>query len=311
MSTLKPNDRAESVRRFNRYYSQKIGALNHRLLDSPYSLAEVRVLYELAHATAAAETTAGSLSQELGIDAGYVSRILRRLQQQGLIRRKPSPNDGRQSHLSLTKKGDRAFQTLNALAQHEIESQLAQLPHDDQRQLVESMTTIQRLLERSESKVSYVIRPGRAGDFGWVIYRHGVLYVREYGWNQDFEALVAEIVVKFIRRCDPDRDRCWIAEKDGQNVGSVFLVRRSAMVGQLRLLLVEPSARRLGIGRRLVEQCLQFARQVGYRKVALWTNDVLHAARQLYESFGFQLADQSPHHSFGHDLVEQTWVLNL
>ena len=299
----------EAVRRFNRFYTQQLGVLHEGLLSSPFSLAEVRVLYELAHRES---PTASELATDLALDAGYMSRILRSFKKRGLIARKPSESDGRRSHLSLTKKGQHTFAPLNIRAQEEVGAMLSKLTPADQNRLVEAIHTIERLLgAQPENKVPYIIRPHQPGDMGWIVHRHGALYAQEYGWDEHFEALVAEIVANFIRHYDPKWERCWIAETDREVVGSVFLVKRSKTVGQLRLLLVEPKARGLGIGARLVDECLRFARQVGYRKVTLWTNDVLHAARHIYEKAGFHLVHEAPHHSFGHDLVEQTWELKL
>lgn len=301
--------RIEAVRRFNRFYTKEIGVLRDGLLDSPFSLVEVRVLYELAHRK---DPTASELARDLGLDAGYLSRILRDFKQRGLIARRPSELDGRRSHLSLTKKGQRTFAPLDARAREEVGAVLSKLTAVDQNRLVESLQTIEKLLgSQPGSKVPYIIRSHQHGDMGWVVHRHGALYAQEYGWDEQFEALVAEIVTKFIRNYDPKREHCWIAERDGEIVGSVFLVKRSKTVGQLRLLLVEPQARGLGIGARLVDECLRFARRVRYRKVTLWTNDVLNAARHIYEKAGFQLVHEAAHHSFGHDLVEQTWELKL
>ena len=303
------SERVEAVRRFNRFYTQKIGALREGLLDSPFSLAEVRVLYELCQRK---DPTASELAKDLALDAGYLSRILRSFTKRGLIARRPSVSDNRRTHLSLTKKGQRTFAPLNARSQNDVADVIANLSPTDQSRLIAAMTTIERLLgPKSESKVPYIIRLHQNGDMGWIIHRHGTLYAQEYRWDEQFEGLVAEIVAKFIRSHDPKRERCWIAEKDGEIVGSVFLVQRSKTVGQLRLLLVEPSARGLGIGARLVDECIRFARQAGYRKITLWTNDVLHAARHIYQQAGFQLIHEGPHHSFGHDLVEQTWELVL
>jgi DNA-binding MarR family transcriptional regulator/GNAT superfamily N-acetyltransferase len=299
----------EVVRRFNRFYTQRIGALREGLLDSQFSLAEVRVLYELSQRK---DPTASELAKDLALDAGYLSRILRGFKKQGLIARKTSGSDSRRSHLSLTTKGQRIFAKLNARSQSDVAEALSELPTIDQNRLIGAMQTIEKLLgPKSEGRVPYIIRLHQNGDMGWIIHRHGALYAQEYRWDEQFEGLVAEIVAKFIRHHDPKRERCWIVEKDGENVGSVFLVRRSKTVGQLRLLLVEPSARGLGIGARLVDECVRFARQAGYRKITLWTNDVLHAARHIYQKAGFQLIHEGPHHSFGHDLVEQTWELVL
>ena len=305
--------RVEAVRRFNRFYTQQIGVLNEGLLRSPFSLTEVRVLYELAHRE---QPTAAELGKALGLDAGYLSRILRGFKKEGLIDSEPSEADGRQSLLSLTERGQDAFATLNARSYDEIGAMLGELSAAAQDRLIEAMHTIEGLLgaQPDHAKVDrapYVLRPHQPGDMGWVVHRHGVLYAQEYGWDEQFEALVASIVARFIQHYEPKQERCWIAERDGEIVGSVFLVKRSKTVGQLRLLLVEPSARGLGIGKRLVSECVRFARQVGYRKVTLWTNSVLHAARHIYEEAGFHLVREERHHSFGHDLIAQTWELTL
>ena len=300
-----------AVRRFNRFYTRRIGVLDEGHLHSPFSLAEVRVLYELAHRD---DPTAAELAQELGLDAGYLSRILRRLEERGLIGRTPSVADARQSHLRLTDAGRETFAALNARSSDEIAAMLAALSPAEQRRLVEAMHTIERLLRaRAEARVPYLLRPHQPGDIGWVTHRHGVLYAQEYGWDEHFEALVAEIAARFIQHFDPRRDRCWIAERDGEIVGSVFLVRHPDVEGvaKLRLLLVEPSARGLGIGTRLVDECVRFARRSGYRTITLWTQSVLHAARRIYEQAGFRLVRQEPHRSFGHDLVGETWELEL
>jgi len=300
--------RVASVRRFNRFYTRKIGVLGG-YLGSPFSLTEVRVLYELTHR----ETpTATQLGKELGVDLGYMSRILRSFERRGFIVRHPSPADGRQHLLSLTAQGRRAFAPLDARSREEIGELLGALSEPAQRALVEAMGTVERLLGGSpEPRVPYVLRPHRSGDMGWVIHRHGVLYAQEYGWDESFEALVAEIAAAFIKQFDPKRERCWIAERDGVPAGSVFLVRKSDTVAQLRLLLVEPAARGLGIGGRLVDECVRFARLAGYRTITLWTNSVLHAARRVYERAGFRLVHAEGHHSFGHDLVGETWDLEV
>jgi DNA-binding MarR family transcriptional regulator/N-acetylglutamate synthase-like GNAT family acetyltransferase len=267
------------------------------------------VIYELAHRE---KTSARELGGELGLDAGYLSRILGGFKKRGLIARKPSQADGRQSVIWLTEKGQKTFAELNAHSHQEIEAMLGGLSPADQNRLIEAMQTIERLFgAQPEHKVPYIIRPHQPGDIGWITYRHGVLYNKEYGWDEQFEALVAQIAAKFIQNYDSKRERCWIAERDGGIVGCVFLVKKSKTVGQLRLLLVEPSARGMGIGKRLVDECVRFARQAGYKKVTLWTNDVLHTARHIYEKAGFQLAHEERHQNFGHDLVGQSWDLKL
>jgi len=301
--------RVGAVRRFNRFWTRQIGVLQDGYLESPFSLTEVRVLYEFAHRE---ETTASELSKELGLDAGYLSRILRGFEERGLIGKKSSEADGRRSILWLTEQGREAFATLDTRSHDEVGAMLGGLSPAEQGRLVEAMRTIEGLLgDQPELKVPYLLRPHQPGDMGWIVHRHGVLYAREYGWDERFEALVAEIVAEFIQQYDPKRERCWIAERDGEIVGSVFLVKQSEEVGKLRLLLVEPSARGLGIGRRLVQECVRFAKQTGYGKITLWTNDVLRAARRIYEEAGFCIVHEKPHHSFGHDLIGQTWELEL
>jgi len=303
------DQRVAAVRRFNRLYTRQIGVLHEHLLHTPFSLAEGRVIYELANHE---HTTATELRESLGLDAGYLSRILRDFQKRRLISKQPSSTDRRQTLLALTGKGQAAFVQLNARSRDEIGAMLGKLPALEQDRLVKAMHTIEGLLDaQPERHVPYILRPPQPGDMGWVVQRHGVLYAQEYGWNEECEALIAEIVAQFIRRFDPARERCWIAERDGENVGSVFLVSKAKTVAQLRMLLVEPKARGLRLGTRLVDECIRFARQAGYRKMVLWTNDVLHAARRIYETAGFRLVHEEPHHSFGRDLVGQTWELDL
>jgi len=306
-STL--DQRVGSVRRFNRFYTQRIGALEEGLLESAFSLTEARVLYELAHRE---RPTAAELARELGLDAGYLSRILGRFARRGLVRRTPSDTDARQTLLELTERGAKTLGPLEARSTEDIRGLLSMLSEADQTRLVQAMGTVETLLgARRAEAPAYVLRPHRPGDVGWVVHRHAALYAQEYGWNEEFEALVAEVGAKFIRDYDPKRERCWIADEDGEPVGAVFLVSRSKTVAQLRLLLVEPGARGSGIGTRLVEECIRFARQAGYRKITLWTNSILHAARRIYERYGFSLVKEKPHHSFGKDLVGQTWELDL
>jgi len=301
--------RVAAVRRFNRFYTKQIGLLHEGYLESPFSLSEVRVLYELAHRE---KPTAAELGRELGLDAGYLSRILRGFERRHLVERTASKADGRQSHLALTKRGRAAFAPLQARSHSDIGAMLGKLSGADQKRVLEAMNTIEgRLGARPEGTTAYVLRPHQPGDMGWVVHRHGALYAQEYGWDEQFEALVASIVAEFIQHYDPKRERAWIAEKDGEIVGSVFLVKQSATVAKLRLLLVEPRARGLGIGARLVGECVRFARQAGYRKIMLWTNSVLRAARRIYKSAGFRLVHRERHRSFGHDLVGETWELPL
>ena len=309
MGDVQAQQRVDAVRSFNRFYTKQIGVLREGLLGSPYSLTEVRVLYELAHRS---QPTAAELGRELGLDAGYLSRLLRNFERRGLVAKARSRADGRQSLLSLTARGGKAFAPLDTRSHDEVAAMLARLSATEQSRLIDAMRTIQALLGgRAEPKVPYLLRSHRPGDMGWIIHRHGALYAQEYGWDETFEALVAEIAAKFIRTLDPKRERCWIAEREGEIVGSVFLVQKSRTVGQLRLMYVEPAARGLGIGSRLVAECLRFARQVGYRKVVLWTNSVLLAARHIYEKAGFRLVHSERHRSFGRDLVGETWELTL
>jgi DNA-binding MarR family transcriptional regulator/N-acetylglutamate synthase-like GNAT family acetyltransferase len=303
--------RVEAIRRFNRFYTQKIGVLEEGLLHSPFTLGEVRVLYELAHRE---QPTATELANELGLDAGQLSRMLRGFEKSKLIARKPSPADGRQSLLTLTEPGRRTFAPLNERAKEEIVALLKSISVSEQNRLVEAMHAIEALLGRvvaEPGKPAYILRPHQPGDMGWVVHRHGVLYAQEYGWDERFEALVADIVAEFIQNFDPRRERCWIAERAGEIVGSVFLVQKSKTVAKLRLLLVEPSARGLGIGARLVDECVRFARQAGYRSLTLWTQSVLSAARHIYQKAGFRLVRKQRHNSFGYDLLGETWELKL
>jgi DNA-binding MarR family transcriptional regulator/GNAT superfamily N-acetyltransferase len=298
-----------AVRRFNRFYTKHIGVLREGHLDSPFSLTEVRVMYELAHQSG---PTAAELARELALDSGYLSRILRSFEQRGLIEKSRSESDGRQAHLRLTATGQSAFAALNARADDEIASLVERVAPDDWRRLTDAMRTIERVLAPApETKRSYVLRTHQPGDIGWVVHRHGVLYAREYGWDERFEALVAQIVAEFVQHFDPRRERCWIAEQDGERVGSVFLVRKTDTIAKLRLLLVEPKARGLGIGHRLVDECIRFARHARYERMTLWTNSVLHAARRIYEAAGFRLVSEEPHAMFGEELIGQTWELDL
>jgi DNA-binding MarR family transcriptional regulator/N-acetylglutamate synthase-like GNAT family acetyltransferase len=305
------NERVESIRRFNRFYTRSIGVLPEGHLHSPHSLAEVRVLYEVAHRD---DATAAEIASTLGFDAGYLSRILRRFEEQGLVTRTRSRADARQSHLGLTKKGRATFGTLESRARHDIGALLAPLTDDDQRRVTAAMGTIERLLGRGAATASsapLIVREPRPGDYGWVVQRHGALYAQEYGWDERFEALVARIVADYIDHLDPKRERAWIAERDGENVGCIFLVKKSATVAKLRLLLVEPSARGTGLGKRLVAECERFARQAGYRKIVLWTQSNLTAARHIYARAGYRLTAEEPNEAFGHKLVSETWELDL
>jgi DNA-binding MarR family transcriptional regulator/GNAT superfamily N-acetyltransferase len=301
--------RVADVRRFNRFYTQKIGVLQQAYLHSPFTLSEARVLYELAHRE---QPTASELGRDLGLDAGYLSRILRRFEKKGLLTRKTSREDGRQQLLSLTRKGEEAFAPLNTRSRADIQVLLGPLAEPEQKRLIDAMNEIETLLgARPEPKAPYMLRPHQPGDIGWVTHRHGVLYAQEYGWDETFEALVAEVAASFVKNFDPKKERCWIAEKDGEIVGSAFLVKKSPTVAKIRLVYVEPKARGLGIGARLTAECERFARQAGYKKITLWTNSILLAARRVYEKAGFRLIHSEPHHSFGHDLVGETWEKKL
>jgi DNA-binding MarR family transcriptional regulator/predicted GNAT family N-acyltransferase len=299
----------EAVRRFNRFYTQRIGVLRPRLLDSAFSLTEARVLYELATRTG---PSAAELRRDLELDAGYLSRILGAFERRGLATRARSPTDGRQSHYRLTAKGRRAFAPLDHNAREQVGALLEGRSAGERQRLLAAMQTIEALLgTKDRADHPYLVRSHRPGDIGWAVQRHGALYAAEYGWDETFEGFVAEIAGRFLLKHDPQRERCWIAERNGENVGCVFLVAQSPTVAKLRMLLVEPSARGLGIGRRLVDECIRFAQAARYRRVTLWTNSVLHAARRIYQDVGFELAAEEPHHSFGHDLVGQTWTLAL
>jgi DNA-binding MarR family transcriptional regulator/GNAT superfamily N-acetyltransferase len=301
--------RIAAVRRFTRFYTKHIGVLREGLHASPFSLTQARVLYELANRSA---PTAADIARDLGLDAGYLSRILRGFAQRGFLARARSQEDGRQSHLSLTPAGREAFAPLDRGSHDEVAAMLGRLGAGAQARLIAAMATVEHLLgERAPGAPPYLLRPHQPGDMGWVVSRHGALYAQEYQWNMEFEALVAEIVAAFIKNFDPRRERCWIAEIDGAPVGSVFLVKQSDEIAKLRLLLVAPKARGLGIGVRLVEECLRFARQAGYRRITLWTNSVLLTARHIYQRTGFRLVASEPHHSFGQDLVGETWERDL
>jgi len=308
--------RVDAVRRFNRFYTQRIGMLRADLYESPYSLAEARVIYELAHA--APPTTASDVARLLAMDAGYLSRMLAGFVARGLVRRTRSARDGREYHLALTAAGRKAFAALDRASAREIGALLAPLDDGARARLVGAMATIESALHAEPEPVAaapaaagFTLRAHRPGDIGWVIARHGALYAQEYGWDIAFEAMVARIAARFVEKFDPRFERCWIAERDGANVGCAFVVRRSARVAQLRMLLVEAAARGLGIGRALVAESLAFARATGYRKMMLWTNAGLDAARRLYDDAGFRLVAEEPHRSFGKDLVGQTFELTL
>jgi len=297
--------RIASVRRFTRFYTRQIGLLREGLLDSAFSLSEARVLYEL---WCRDHLTASELAAELGLDHGYLSRMLRRFAERGLIAKKPAPDDGRQSLLSLTERGRKAFAPLDQGSRDQVAAFLDRLSLAEQERLVGAMGAVETLLtEPASERPSYVLREHRPGDMGWVTSAHGALYAQEYGWDISFEALVAKIAAEFIENFDSKRERCWIAEIDGEPVGSVFVVRKTDEIAKLRLLIVDRRARGLGIGKRLVEECLRFAKAAGYTSMTLWTQSILTAARGIYQSAGFRLVAEDPHHSFGVDLVGETW----
>jgi DNA-binding MarR family transcriptional regulator/GNAT superfamily N-acetyltransferase len=304
--------RIAAVRRFTRFYTRKVGILDQHILASPFSLSEARVLYELANHE---NLSATDLGARLGIDAGYLSRILADFVRRGFVRRHRSANDGRERHLELTTRGQAAFMPLDRGSQAQVQTMLTALTDPQQRRLVDAMRTVEALLapagSASASEPAYTLRTHRPGDMGWIIYRQEMLYHEEYGWNEEFEALIAGILSRFITNFDPARERCWIAEREGEIIASVFVVKKSAAVAQLRMLYVEPRARGLGIGRRLVDECIAFARKRNYRKMILWTNSVLTSARRIYEVAGFRLVKEETHRSFGKKLIGQYWELGL
>jgi len=302
-------EKIEQVRGFNRFYTRRIGLLREGLLDTPFSLTQARVLFEIAHRPG---TRSADLAQELGFDPAYLSRLLASFERRKLVSRARSRDDRRVNHLRLTAKGRAAFASLDALSRKQSRELLASLTDAGRQRLADSMAAIQDLLSPAgKSAPSIALRTHRAGDAGWVIMRHGQIYTEEYGWDNTFEGLVAEIAGKFLTHFDPARERCWIAELDGRPAGCIFLVKHTQTVAKLRLLLVEPWARGHSIGTKLVDACIAFAREARYRRITLWTQNNLHAARRIYQRAGFQLVEESPHHAFGVDLVQQVWELKL
>jgi len=310
MSINMQDSRIDELRKFNRFFTRKIGVLREGLLHSEYSLTDVRVLFELAHSENA---TASKLSRELGLDAGYLSRTLSKFEQQGLTERVRAEHDARQLIVRLTEKGKEVFGVLDQRSREEVAELLDDLNEEEQVKLLKAMQSIQSILEKKSFKFSeaFFIRMHQPGDMGWVTHRHGVLYYEEYGWDERFEALVAQITVDFINNYNPKKERCFIAEMNGEIVGSVFIVQSSETVAKLRLLLVEPSARGMGLGNKLVQECINFAKRAGYKKMILWTNSILVEARHIYEKAGFNIVATEKHQSFGHDLVGETWELNF
>ena len=300
--------RVDAVRRFNRFYTRRVGALQANYLGGPYSLPQARVLYELGQR---GECTATALGTELDLDAGYLSRLLQGLRRQGLVHGERAEHDARQTRLSLTAKGKKTFAQLDARSREEVGAMLGTLPPPQQSKLVGALQTVEAVLQGESERQPIVLRSHRPGDMGWVIERHGALYAQEYGWNERFEALVAGIAAKFIEELDPEHERCWIAERAGERLGCVFLVRQTRTTAKLRLLIVDPSARGEGLGRRLVEECIAFAREKGYRKLVLWTQSNLAAARAIYRKTGFILVKKEPHDSFGAKLTGEYWELDL
>lgn len=304
MSVTATPERVDAVRAFNRFYTRVLGLLDEGLAHTSYSLTEARVLFEVAQRD---EIGVAELRNSLGLDAGYLSRILARFESDGLIRRERSTEDGRRQVIHLTSAGRDAFGVLDTRSSDAVQALLDAVAAADQPRLLDSMGTIERLLSRPDRPRALELRPLRAGDLGWVVQRHGELYAAEYGWDETFEALVARIVADYVDAHDPARDNAWIAEAGGERVGTVFCVHKDDRVAQLRLLLVEPSARGTGVGSRLVDACVDFARGAGYREMVLWTNSVLDAARRIYQRCGFELLDEAPNPAFGQQLTSQHW----
>jgi DNA-binding MarR family transcriptional regulator/GNAT superfamily N-acetyltransferase len=306
--------RIAAVRRFNRFYTRQIGVLRKTYLDSPYSLGESRLLYEIAQGGAA---TASEIGRALELDAGYLSRVLRDFEQRGLIVRKASATDARQSHVTLSARGRKTFAPLEHRSQRSTAAMLNALDAGEQTRLVEAMATIEALLGGAGDKAgpaaarSYRLRIPKPGDFGWIVKRHAELYAQEYGWTEPFEGVCAQIVADFVNKLDRKRERCWIAEMDGANVGSIMLAKETDTTARIRLLLVDPSARGLGLGARLTDECIRFARRAKYQKITLWTHSVLEAARHIYAKAGFTLTRSERHNSWGRAVVSEHWDLVL
>lgn len=309
MNATTLDEKIDIVRQFNRFFTRQIGVLREGLLHTDYSLTEARIIFEIANRN---HVTASDLVRELGLDAGYLSRAVSKLEAQSVVSRVRSEVDGRQRLLKLTEEGESVFRVLNQRSHEEVGEMLNRLSDEEQSQLLSAMQTIQNLLDEGfKFAEPFYLRHHQPGDMGWVTHRHGVLYAQEYGFDETFEALVAEIVANFVKNYDPVYERCWVAEMNGEIVGSVFVVRADAKTAKLRLLLVEPKARGVGLGNRLVTECIRFSKQAGYEKLILWTNSVLLEARHIYEKKGFTLVESEAHHSFGHDLVGEIWELIL
>jgi DNA-binding MarR family transcriptional regulator/GNAT superfamily N-acetyltransferase len=307
------DSRIAAVRRFNRFYTRQIGVLRKNFLDSPYSLGEARVLYEIGNGKA---RTATDIGRVLDLDAGYLSRVLRDFEKRSLIHRETSELDARQSHLTLSPRGRKAFALLNRLSQRDIGAMLHKLAPARQTQLIAAMNSIEQLLggedePKSSKSRDYIVREPRHGDFGWIVKRNAEIYAEEYGWTAPFEGVCAQIVADFVNKFDPKRERCWIAEVEGENVGSIMLAKESDDTARIRLLLLDPKARGLGIGARLVDECIRFARRAGYKKITLWTHSVLTAARHIYQKAGFRLTRSERHRSWGRPVVSEHWDLEL
>jgi DNA-binding MarR family transcriptional regulator/GNAT superfamily N-acetyltransferase len=300
-------DQIAAVRRFNRFYTRRIGVLDRTFLGGPYALGEIRALYEVTQCDG---VTPKTLAERLSLDPGHLSRILARLERDGMIRRERSAADGRSVSLWATEAGRRTQGELNERSNEQVEGLIAAMPHEARARLTEAMSDVEGLLA-ARSSSAIILRPHRVGDMGWVTWRHAVLYAREYGWDERFEAMVARIAADFIENFDPARERCWIAERDGEIVGSIFLVKGDGGEGKLRLLLTEPSARGSGLGKRLVRECVEFARTVGYGGVTLWTQSILSAARGVYAGAGFRLVESAPHRLLGDELIGETWKLRF
>jgi DNA-binding MarR family transcriptional regulator/GNAT superfamily N-acetyltransferase len=303
------HEKIEAVRRFDRFYTNRIGLLKPGLLKTRFPLTQARIIFELAQRQ---DLTASALTRALDIDAGYLSRLLSAFEKDGLIQKSPSKSDNRHQLLKLTAKGRKAFSVLNERSKRQNAALLQSLSPEDQQRLLQSMQTLENLLGApAKPALPYLLRPHRVGDIGWIIHRHGVLYAEEYGFDETFEALVADILARFIQHHDPKREYLWLAEQDGERVGSIMIADAGEEVAQLRILLVEPKARGCGIGKRLIQECMDFSKRAGYKKIKLWTQSILAEARHLYEKAGFALVEEKPHRSFGHDLVAEIWELPL